>query len=84
MADSQDSGVGVRKRVIKLLTGIFGSMADPAIQSDICCRMIEAMSDHDDVVKVCPIPLVLWLSDEILGPSNKISSGSTLSDRRQR
>jgi cohesin loading factor subunit SCC2 len=50
--DDQDSGVGVRKRVIKLLTGIFSTVADSAIRTDICCRMIGAMDDSDDGVKV--------------------------------
>lgn len=45
----------MRKRVIKLLTGIFGSVADAAIQSEICCRLIDAMGDHDDAVKVCRV-----------------------------
>jgi cohesin loading factor subunit SCC2 len=48
----KDSGLGVRKRVIKLLTGIFSTVADTSIQTDICCRMIEAMNDSDDGVKV--------------------------------
>lgn len=53
----QDSGLGVRKRVIKLLTSIFPTVADASIQTDICCRMIDAMNDSDDGVKVtlyCP------------------------------
>jgi cohesin loading factor subunit SCC2 len=61
VADQQDSGVGVRKRVIKLLVGIFGSVTDPAIHSDICCRFIEAMGDHDDAVKVRFNSLLIWL-----------------------
>ena len=42
----------MRKRVIKLLSGIFSTVADSAIQTDICCRMIGAMDDSDDGVKV--------------------------------
>lgn len=42
----------MRKRVIKLLTGIFNTVADSAIRTDICIRMIGAMDDSDDAVKV--------------------------------
>lgn len=53
VADStQDSGVSVRKRVVKLLTGIFPTVADSMIRADICCRLIEAMNDQDENIKV--------------------------------
>lgn len=48
----QDSGIGVRKRVIKILIGIFGTSGDATIRADICCRLIEVMEDQDDNVKV--------------------------------
>jgi hypothetical protein len=56
----QDSGVGVRKRVIKLLTGIFSTVADSTIRTKICCRLIVAMDDSYDIVKVC-LHLFHWV-----------------------
>lgn len=50
--DRQDSGLGVRKRVMKLLTAIFSTVTDSAIRTDICCRLIDSMNDSDDAVKV--------------------------------
>jgi hypothetical protein len=38
--------------VIKLLTGIFSTVTDHVIQTDICCRFVDAMNDSDDAVKV--------------------------------
>lgn len=51
---NQDSGVSVRKRVIKLLVGIFATTTDKAIRADICCRLIDTLGDQDDNIKVSP------------------------------
>lgn len=44
--------MSVRKRVVKLLTGIFPTINDPTIRADICCRLFEVMDDQDDTIKV--------------------------------
>lgn len=48
--------MSVRKRVIKLLVGVFATTTDKAIRADICCRLVDTMEDQDDNIKVC----VLW------------------------
>ncbi len=53
----QDSGLGVRKRVVKLLKGIFVTTDSSSVKADICCRMIDLIQDHDDNVKVGFSPL---------------------------
>jgi cohesin loading factor subunit SCC2 len=42
----------VRKRVIKLLKGIFGTTAERDIKVDICCKMIGLTADTDENIKV--------------------------------
>ncbi|WRT63186.1 uncharacterized protein IL334_000089 [Kwoniella shivajii] len=46
-----DNGLGVRKRVIKLLRGIFSTMDNRGIKIDICCKMIQLIDDQDEGVK---------------------------------
>lgn len=48
----QDTGLGVRKRVIKLLRGISSTTADRDIKVDICCKMVTLAGDTDDNIKV--------------------------------
>nr|XP_019013987.1 uncharacterized protein I206_00064 [Kwoniella pini CBS 10737]OCF52768.1 hypothetical protein I206_00064 [Kwoniella pini CBS 10737] len=48
---AMDTGLGVRKRVIKLLKGIFPTMDSREIQVDICCKMIDLIDDQDEGVK---------------------------------
>ena len=57
---SQDTGVGVRKRVIKLLKIFYGVTNDLQTQVDICARLIIRMVDEDDSVKVKEIQLRRW------------------------
>jgi len=52
LADNQDSGLGVRKRIIKLLRGIFGTTADKAIRIDIVCKMFTLINDTDENIQV--------------------------------
>lgn len=47
-----DTGLGVRKRVIKLLREIFNSTDNEDVQVKICCNLIVACEDEDDNVKV--------------------------------
>jgi cohesin loading factor subunit SCC2 len=49
----QDSGLAVRKKVIKLLKEIFPMTETNAIRVDICCKMVELIGDADDNIKVC-------------------------------
>lgn len=46
-----DTGLGVRKRVIKLLKGIFEN-SDQTIKLDICSKLIGLVEDLDESVKV--------------------------------
>lgn len=48
----QDTGLGVRKRVIKLLRGISSTTTDRDIKVDICCKMVTLAGDTDDNIKV--------------------------------
>jgi cohesin loading factor subunit SCC2 len=51
-ADGQDSGLAVRKRVIKLLRGIYGTTSERDIMVDICCKMVGLTADLDENIKV--------------------------------
>ncbi|WVQ72222.1 hypothetical protein IAR50_001771 [Cryptococcus sp. DSM 104548] len=46
-----DTGLSVRKRVIKILKGIFATMENRKMQVDICCRMIALVEDRDPGIK---------------------------------
>lgn len=48
----QDSGLAVRKRVIKLLRTIYGTLSDPSLQAMIAIRLVERADDEDETVKV--------------------------------
>ena len=47
-----DTGLGVRKRVIKLLKGIFGNIDRKDIRVDVCCKFVSLVDDLDESVKV--------------------------------
>lgn len=49
----QDTGLGVRKRIIKLLKVFYGNSASIERQADISLRLVHRMLDEDDGVKVC-------------------------------
>jgi cohesin loading factor subunit SCC2 len=59
---SQDTGLGVRKRVIKLLKGLYATITDTPRQVDIATRLVLRMADEDDSVKDLAIKTVeeLW------------------------
>ncbi|WVO15130.1 hypothetical protein L204_102774 [Cryptococcus depauperatus] len=44
---TMDTGLSVRKRVIKILKGIFANMEEKKMQVDICCRLIALIDDQD-------------------------------------
>ncbi|EAL23165.1 hypothetical protein CNBA5100 [Cryptococcus deneoformans B-3501A] len=46
-----DTGLSVRKRVIKILKGIFATMEEKKMQIDICCKMIALTDDRDPGIK---------------------------------
>lgn len=48
----QDTGLSVRRRVIKILKGIFATMEEKKMQIDICCKMIALTDDSDPGIKV--------------------------------
>ncbi|WVQ82810.1 hypothetical protein IAT38_004942 [Cryptococcus sp. DSM 104549] len=48
---TMDTGLSVRKRVIKLLRGIFSTTGQRSIQVDICCKIIVLASDKDEGIK---------------------------------
>jgi cohesin loading factor subunit SCC2 len=49
---SQDTGLGVRKRVIKLLKTIYLVKSEVDIRVDICTKLVSLMGDEDETVKV--------------------------------
>ncbi|RDX49866.1 hypothetical protein OH76DRAFT_1556053 [Lentinus brumalis] len=57
-----DTGLGVRKRVIKLLKAYYSVAEDRAARIDICSRMVRRMLDEDDTVKDLAIKTMeeLW------------------------
>lgn len=59
-----DTGLGVRKRVIKLLKGYYSVTEDRGARIDICARIVLRMLDEDDTVKDLAIKTVeeLWFT----------------------
>jgi 5-methylcytosine-specific restriction endonuclease McrBC regulatory subunit McrC len=48
----QDTGLNVRKRVIKLLRDIYLKSADQKMMIDIGCKILMRINDDDNHVKV--------------------------------
>jgi hypothetical protein len=48
----QDTGLGVRKRVIKLFKSIYSVESSNDRKIDMCARLVLRMLDEDDTVKV--------------------------------
>ncbi|OBZ71396.1 Protein rad9 [Grifola frondosa] len=65
-----DTGLGVRKRVIKLLKAVYNVTDDRSRRVDICTRIVLRMLDEDDTVKDLAIKTIeeLWFQ-ETLSPS---------------
>ncbi|WWC57550.1 uncharacterized protein I303_100082 [Kwoniella dejecticola CBS 10117] len=68
---AMDTGLGVRKRVIKLLKGIFPNMESREIQVDICYKMIDLIDDQDEGVK----DLAIKTLTELLYSSRQDTAG---------
>lgn len=48
----KDTGLGVRKRVVRLLKTVYSTTEDIPKKIDICSKIILRMLDEDDTVKV--------------------------------
>jgi cohesin loading factor subunit SCC2 len=57
----QDTGLGVRKRVIKLFKVFYTSTTDNARRTDISARLVHRMLDEDDGVKVWIFPSTIHI-----------------------
>lgn len=55
----QDTGLAVRKRVIKLLKSYYGVTNDLVKKIDVCTKLVLRMLDEDDSVKVCGQKMVM-------------------------
>ncbi|KAI0350346.1 hypothetical protein OH77DRAFT_1593607 [Trametes cingulata] len=65
-----DTGLGVRKRVIKLLKAYYNVTEDRATRIDICTRIVLRMLDEDDTVKDLAIKTIeeLWFMSPASAP----------------
>lgn len=68
-----DSGLGVRKRVVKLLRDMFATADVPEVRVKICRKLIQATQDEDDGVK----DLALKSLCEILYPTSGFNPDNT-------
>ncbi|KAI0292379.1 sister chromatid cohesion C-terminus-domain-containing protein [Russula brevipes] len=66
-----DTGLGVRKRVIKLLRAFYGVTDDIKRRTDICTRLVLRMFDEDDTVKDLSIKTLeeLWFLNPTSQPA---------------
>lgn len=73
----KDTGLGVRKRVIKLLKSYHDLVEDNGKRIDICTRIVLRMYDEDDGVKDLAIKTIeeLWFHDSGSMPKNRASRG---------
>lgn len=71
-----DTGLGVRKRVIKLLKSYYHVTEDRAARIDICTRIVLRMLDEDDTVKDLAIKTMeeLWFMNS--NPTAKSNANS--------
>ncbi|KAJ9093623.1 hypothetical protein QFC20_007082 [Naganishia adeliensis] len=60
-----DTGLGVRKRVIKLLKGMYTIIDQQAYRVDTCCRLVGMVADQDEGVKESAIAALadIWFGD---------------------
>ncbi|THH14012.1 hypothetical protein EW146_g6273 [Bondarzewia mesenterica] len=70
-----DTGLGVRKRVIKLLKSFYGVIDDSKRRIDICTRLVLRMFDEDDTVKELAVKTVeeLWFQNSTPAPASQRS-----------
>ncbi|EMD39745.1 hypothetical protein CERSUDRAFT_150412 [Gelatoporia subvermispora B] len=80
-----DTGLGVRKRVIKLLKSIYVAIEDHARRVDICTRIVLRMLDEDDTVKDLAVKTVeeLWFQGGITTSSQRVKTADTSHEKTQ-
>lgn len=76
-----DTGLGVRKRVIKLLKAYYNVTEERSARVDICTRIVLRMLDEDDTVKDLAIKTIeeLWF----LAPSSAPKTSGALHDKSE-
>ena len=74
-----DTGLGVRKRVIKLLKGYYSVTEDRPTRIDVCARIVLRMFDEDDTVKDLAVKTIeeLWF----MNPTSAQKAGATSHDK---
>lgn len=82
---SQDTGLGVRKRVIKLLKQYYGVIEDLNRRIDICTKLVLRMLDEDDTVKDLAVKTAeeLWFPNPLgqTAPNSKTRLSSQSQDK---
>ncbi|EJU03190.1 ARM repeat-containing protein [Dacryopinax primogenitus] len=65
-----DTGLGVRKRVMRLLKSLYDVSDDRARKTDICVKMIQRMLDEDETVKDLAIKSMeeMWFPSVVANP----------------
>ena len=74
-----DTGLGVRKRVIKLLKSYYSVTEDRSARIDICSRVVLRMFDEDDTVKDLAVKTIeeLWFAPPSAPKTAAISQDKT-------
>jgi cohesin loading factor subunit SCC2 len=74
----QDTGLGVRKRVIKLLKAFYAVTEDTSRRVDISKKLVLRMLDEDDTVKDLSVKTMeeLWFQSATLSSSNQKVKGT--------
>ena len=75
-----DAGLGVRKRVIKLLKDIYLKSGDRDMQSAIASSMLSRIADEEHSVRVC----LLWITLLSIGTCNQDDGGIMVYASRRR
>ncbi|PCH40319.1 hypothetical protein WOLCODRAFT_67627 [Wolfiporia cocos MD-104 SS10] len=79
-----DTGLGVRKRVIRLLKSFYTAAEERSRRIDICIRIVLRMGDEDDTVKDLAIKTMeeLWFQDSAL-ITLKAKTAGTMQDKSE-
>lgn len=80
----QDTGLGVRKRVIKLLKSFYSITDDNKRRIDICTKLVLRMFDEDDTVKDLAVKSIedLWFQTPIVSSlKSRSANGGSSADR---
>ncbi|GAA5875871.1 hypothetical protein JCM1840_002960 [Sporobolomyces johnsonii] len=70
-----DTGLSVRRRVVKLLKALYGIVDDEALRIDICRRLVYRVLDEDDGIKELAVDAVedLWFSPAPKGAASAVN-----------